>query len=110
MNLSKKEIAAENTFKCNIDEHDHYWCYLCEGCLNYKNATIDHIRPESFYKEGEDTSQNNGLGTYKKDWLEHNFNDNYWPWNNLVLTHKKCNESKGDEDTTSYYGKILKED
>ena len=115
--LNRKQIAANNTFRCSNNEHDHYWCYLCEQCLNQKASNIDHIKPISCFSHVEKSkptfkkygdSFNVGLGVVKSEWLEY-FPKNSWFHNNLVLTHKKCNEAKNDENYTKQYINILKD-
>ena len=108
-NMNIKEIAAQNTFRCGTEGHEHYWCYLCGRCLSYKAATIDHIRPESCFDINQNSSFNGGIGTFKNDWLEW-FDEMGWPWNNLTLTHYNCNNAKGDTDYTYEYQKMLKDE
>lgn len=119
-NLNRKQIAAYNTFRCLIEGHDHYWCYICKRCLNHKVANIDHIRPISCFSNIEKSkptfkkygdSFNSGLGVVKSFWWDE-FCDSQdkasWHHNNLVLTHKKCNELKENNDYTNVYIDLLK--
>ncbi len=119
--MKQKQIAADNTFGCFIPGHDHYLCYICEKCLNYKNANIDHIKPISCfsfleknqytYKE-HGASFNPGLGVVKNDWyyfFSDDSGEDYWYYNNIVLTHKKCNEEKAELDFTNVYINKIRE-
>ena len=110
--LTQKQIAAENTYTFSDQEGEHYLCYICGQLLNPKKANIDHIKAISCFSQAEKskptfrkygTSFNIGLGVVKEKWLKY-FSEKYWFYNNLVLTHKKCNnEDKDNQDFTRYY-------
>ena len=120
-NLTQKQIAAENTLSCPNHGNNHYWCYICQRCLNYQRANIDHIKAISCFSQAEKSkptfqkygaSFNIGLGVVKNQWYDIFADDNneaWWFHNNLVLTHKTCNnEYKDQRDFTSYYIRLLK--
>ena len=110
INLKLWDKAAANTFKCTFEEHNHFWCYICNKCLNKNNADIDHIKPQSDYAFNINKSSNNGLGVVKAKWLKFFLEEN-WKWNNLVLVHKQCNnEIKDNKDFTNKYINIIREE